>query len=104
MYVDSLITGLTATSDSPTALGTATTFTAVMAGGTNVTYVWDFGDGTVGSGETTGHTYLAEGTYTAVVTATNSVSFFTATTTVTVQEAITIDVTTDSRRCWALLP
>ncbi len=62
-------------------MGTATTLTATEATGTNVTYTWDFGDGTTGSGAVTDHIYSL-GIYTAVVTATNSVSVLTDTTTV----------------------
>ena len=38
------------------------------ADGTIVSYSWDFGDGSVGSGETTSHSYNSEGTYTIVLT------------------------------------
>ncbi len=40
------IIGLQATNDSPTVLGNATTLTATIQTGTNVTFTWDFGDGT----------------------------------------------------------
>jgi CSLREA domain-containing protein len=76
------ISGLAATNDSPTLLGEATTLTATVASGTFVSYIWDFGDGTTGAGDVVTHTYAAVGSYTAVVTATNSVSQMTATTTV----------------------
>jgi len=36
--------------------------------GSIVSYVWDFGDGTTGSGETTTHDYTAAGTYTVTLT------------------------------------
>ncbi len=78
------ITGLTAGNDSPTYLGDATHFTALVTGGTSVTYAWDFGDGTTGSGATPSHPYGDLGEFTAVVTATNSVSSQTATTLVTI--------------------
>ena len=48
--------------------------------GSIVSYVWDFGDGTAGTGQTTTHVYTAPGTYTVTLTvtdnggATNSVS------------------------------
>ena len=42
------------------------------APGTSVSYSWSFGDGTTGSGDTVTHAYASAGSYTAVVTATNS--------------------------------
>jgi uncharacterized repeat protein (TIGR01451 family) len=81
---DIAITGLGATNDSPTALGTLTWLDASVATGTNVTYTWAFGDGTgtTGTGAPISYTYPTTGTFTAVVTATNSVSRLTATTSV----------------------
>jgi PKD repeat protein len=84
---DEAVAGLEAANDSPTALGDPTTLTATVTAGTNVTYTWDLGDGEFGSGAVVGHNYLAAGIYTAVVTAGNSVSELTATTTVTITEA-----------------
>ena len=78
------ITGLAATNDSPTPLGQATTLTATVIAGSNVTYTWAFGDGVTGSGAVVTHTYTDTGSYTAVITAGNSVSVLTATTTVTI--------------------
>lgn len=49
--------------------GTATTSNA---GATIVSYVWSFGDGQSGSGQTTTHTYNSSGTFTVVLTATDS--------------------------------
>ncbi|OYW07018.1 MAG: hypothetical protein B7X11_00610, partial [Acidobacteria bacterium 37-65-4] len=50
----------------------AVTFTANTAGGTPpYTFVWAFGDGGSGSGQTAGHTYTALGSYTASVTGTD---------------------------------
>ncbi len=75
------IAGLVATNDSPTVIGHPTTFQATVTTGSNVTYVWNFGDGTAPvSGNPVAHTYALTGTYTAIVTATNSVSVMTATT------------------------
>jgi len=79
------ITGLTAAS-SPTTPGTTTYFTATVSSGSNVTYTWNFGNGSIGSGANLTHTYASVGSYTAVVTATNSLSRTTASTTVTVAE------------------
>jgi PKD repeat protein len=39
--------------------------------GTIVSYEWDFGDGDTGSGETTSHTYAADGIYTVTLTVTD---------------------------------
>jgi PKD repeat protein len=36
------------------------------------TYAWDFGDGTTGSGKTVAHTYTAAGTYTIILTVTDT--------------------------------
>jgi PKD repeat protein len=80
------ISGLTAFNDSPTLLGEATTFTAVITSGTNVSYTWDFGDSQFGSGETITHTYPLIGIYTATVTATNSINWMTDTTHVTITD------------------
>jgi PKD repeat protein len=40
--------------------------------GTIVSYAWNFGDGTTGTGATTNHTYSAAGTFTAVLTVTDN--------------------------------
>jgi PKD repeat protein len=87
-FEDVPISALQATNDSPTALGALTTLTATITAGTNVTYSWDLGDGDFAVGAVAAHVYPAVGTYTATVTATNSVGFLTATTLVTVDEAI----------------
>ena len=78
------ISGLSATNDSPTVLGQATTFTATVSSGSGVSYNWNFGDQTSGSGAVITHTYAAPGNYTAVVTATNQLGSVTASTSVTV--------------------
>jgi PKD repeat protein len=82
------ISGLTASNDGPTALGDPTTLSASITTGTNVSYLWNFGDGSPldDTGPLVSHTYPTIGTFTAVITATNDVSSQTATTTVTVQE------------------
>ncbi|HOU15312.1 MAG TPA: PKD domain-containing protein [Anaerolineae bacterium] len=81
---DGSITGLTARNSSPTWLGYPTTLTATVATGKNVTYLWAFGDGALGNGPVVAHTYPHLGTYTAVVTASNSLNVVTATTIVTI--------------------
>lgn len=80
------IEGLAAANDSPTPLGRSTTLTATVEAGTAVQYEWVLGDGSAAEGATVLHTYPTTGTFTAVVTATNSVSQLTAATTVTVTE------------------
>lgn len=84
---DEAIAGLTASNDSPTHLNSATHLTATVSLGTNVTYTWDFGDGTSGGGAAASHTYPAVGTYTATVTASNTMNTVTATTPVVVEDA-----------------
>src|SRR5262249_10851531 len=74
--------GPSASNNGRSILGIPTTLQATVAGGTNVSYNWAFGDGIVGSGATVLHTYTQPGSYTAVVTASNSVSTAVATTTV----------------------
>ncbi len=80
------ISGLIAFNNSPTYLGQATTITATVSSGTNITYAWDFGDGTSGDGANVTHTYPDIGLYTATVTATNSVSSQTTSTLVTITD------------------
>ena len=61
-----------------TASATVTTVTANDATvdfttiGTGTSYTWDFGDSNSGTGASPTHNYLANGTYTVVVTATNN--------------------------------
>lgn len=68
------IGGLQASSDSPTPLGNATRFVASVTAGTNISYAWNFGDGTVGSGANPTHIYGESGVYNVLVTASNSIS------------------------------
>ena len=81
------IAGLTASNNSPTLLGNSTRLTATITSGNNVTYQWNFGDSASGQGQSVTHTYGAIGFYTALVTATDSVSVLTATTRVTITDA-----------------
>ena len=74
----------------PTALGFTTFLTASTTGGSNVTFTWDLGDGAAASGPSVAHVYADIGSYTAVVTASNSASLLTATTTVQVQDVASI--------------
>jgi len=70
-------------------LGGATQFTATVAAGNNITYVWDFGDGQTGSGPNPAHVYADVGSYIATVTATNSAGSATADTVVNVNLSTT---------------
>jgi len=87
--VEQAIAGLSAVNDSPTELGNPTNFTASVVEGSNVTYQWNFGNGFTDTGNPIAYTYGATGTYTAIVTATNSVGSAFATTQVTITEPIT---------------
>jgi CSLREA domain-containing protein len=83
---DAAITGLNASNDGPTSLGSATHFSATITSGSNVTYVWDFGDGSATApGAMVTHAYAAMGNYTAIVTATNPINSMTATTPVVIK-------------------
>ena len=82
--VQSAIAGLAASNSSPIEIGQPTVFTATVTAGDSVSYAWTFGDGATATGAMVNHTYAAEGSYTATVTATNLVSSATATTSVTV--------------------
>jgi uncharacterized repeat protein (TIGR01451 family) len=82
------IAGLTAQNSSPTIQGSATALTATLTAGSPVAYSWDFGDGSNGNGASVNHTYPAAGTYTATVTASNSLGQETASTTVEILEAV----------------
>ena len=55
-----------------TAAGLNASFDATTSQGTSLTYSWNFGDGGTASGATPTHTYGADGTYTVVMTATDT--------------------------------
>jgi uncharacterized repeat protein (TIGR01451 family) len=89
--VDVPITGLQAFDDSPTVINYSTALWATIATGTNVAYEWSLGYGTAtDTGQSINHTYTTVGEYTAIVTATNSVSVLTATTTVSITPQVRI--------------
>jgi plastocyanin len=85
---DEPILGLNAGNSGPSVLGTATNFTATVTGGSNVTYTWQWGDGTSGSGPSASHTYGSTGVFTATVTAGNGAGTVQATTVVHVAHAV----------------
>ena len=68
------ISGLHAINDSPTVLGLTTILTATVISGTNIIYDWDLGDGFTTAGPVISHIYPGLGSFTATVTATNSIS------------------------------
>jgi hypothetical protein len=91
VQVEQPITGLAASNDSPTMQGQATNLWATITTGTNVSYEWDFGDGTSGQGTPTDHVYPSEGVYTATVTASNNVSQQQAMTEVTIERGVMLE-------------
>lgn len=93
--IDEPVMGLAAENDSPTLLGSVTTFTATVTGGTNITYLWNFGNGVTGSGAVTAYTYPLAGTYTAIVTAANTANALSVTTPVTIINIPTVQFSTD---------
>ena len=78
------IGSVSATNNSPTLLGNVTSLTATVASGSNVSYQWNLGNNVLKQGQSVTFTYDAIGFYTAIVTASNSVSLITATTPVTI--------------------
>ncbi len=63
-------------------------FTAT-ASGSDITYLWNFDDGSATApGSVVTHTYALSGTYTAAVTATNTLGMLTTTTPVTITGVI----------------
>ncbi|NLG27517.1 MAG: PKD domain-containing protein, partial [Chloroflexi bacterium] len=80
---DQAIEGLAAHNDGPRMIGQEVTLTASVTHGSNITYAWTFGDGATGTGSTVTHAYTTEGTFTATVTASNSVNSLQAQTQVT---------------------
>ena len=69
---DEPIQELSIANDSPTSLGDATHLILSMTAGTNVSLLWDFGDGNTSTARNPVHTYATVGEYTVILTATNS--------------------------------
>jgi len=90
---DQPIVGLVASNDSPTEVGSPTRLTATITSGTGVSYAWAFGDGTTGNGAVVSHTYPGVGTFTAEVTASNSLGSDSASTTVTIVPEAEVPIT-----------
>lgn len=82
------IAGLSAANDGPVNVGEPVTLEANATAGTDVTYTWDFGDGSGGAGRLVSHTYTAPGIYIATVTATNELGADSAQTEVIVGEIL----------------
>jgi hypothetical protein len=60
------------------------TFTANnLGGGTGMTYAWNFGDGSTGTGSSVTHSYVNSGTYTVTLMATNGTCQYSTSTTLT---------------------
>lgn len=95
--MDAMVTGVTATNNSPNLVESTTFFSATVTSGTNVVYLWSFGDGNIDVGQLVTHIYNQPGIYTAIVTATNSNNLITATTVVTVYQPLTVDFTAAPR-------
>ena len=68
------VTGLQAVNSSPSEFGAPVVLTATIATGTEVTYLWNFGDGKSAYGAVVTHNYSAPGQYFATVRAYNTLS------------------------------
>lgn len=78
------ISGLSIEEDSPTILDAVTTLSGTTTSGTNISYLWTLGDGTLGTGQNLTHAYGAVGNYGVVLTTTNSLGSLAVTGTVTI--------------------
>jgi parallel beta-helix repeat protein len=89
-YPPEPITGLAASNSSPTALGEGTYFTATVATGEPWDYHWIFSADADAHGPQVSYLYTLPGVYEATVTAMDETNVLTATTTVTVYEALAV--------------
>ena len=87
MLNDRPIAGLLASNSSPANSHEIVTLTATITSGTNVSYTWEFGDGSSANGQVATHVYAQPGIFTTTVTAINSVSTVSATSVVTILES-----------------
>jgi hypothetical protein len=80
-YIDEVgvTSGLIVACSGPRMPGEVVTLTAYAPTGSNVSYVWDLGGGVIKNGAVITHVYDIGGSYTAVVTGSNSVSTVTET-------------------------
>jgi PKD repeat protein len=69
---DEPVSALTLNAPTSALVNFAINLSASVAAGDNVSYTWDFGDGTSGSGQAVIHTYTQAGSYTVTLTASNS--------------------------------
>jgi hypothetical protein len=85
-YIDDVqvTTALAVSYNGPKQPGEIVTFMAYAPTGSNVDYLWNLGDGVIRSGATVTHAYNAVDSYTAVVTASNSVNSLTKALTVSI--------------------
>ena len=67
--IESPLSGFSSDSSSPTVIGHSTTFTASVSTTATVSYAWDYGDGTLGSGPQSTHVYTQPGQYEVTVLA-----------------------------------
>ena len=80
------VTGASAVNSSPSEFGIPVVLTATIVTGTEVSYLWNFGDGASATGDVVTHTYSAPGQYIASVKADNILSSQTVTTPVVVMD------------------
>jgi len=89
VIVNNPITGLVATTSGASVPGNTVFFSATLTTGENVTYLWDFGDGSATvAGQNVTHKYAVAGNFTAKVTAQNGGSPSSAETSLTINAPI----------------